>query len=306
MTLAHPDPRYLLQELRAPFFTASAVPVILGGALVHGQAGHLDWPLFLLTLAGVILIHAGANTANDYYDHLSGNDAANTRYIRPFTGGSRLIQNGLLAPAHVLALSLGCFAIGGLIGLYLAWQAGWGVALLAAAGIAGGFFYTAPPFKFGYRGWGELIVALNFGVLPLAGTYYVQTRSLPPVILFAAVPIALLVTAILFINQFPDYEADRAVAKRNWVVRLGPIGARPVYAALMVLWPLPIVAGVACRGLPWTALFATAGILPAWWAIRIVWRHADDPARMVRANALTIAIHLGVGLALAVGVALRP
>jgi 1,4-dihydroxy-2-naphthoate octaprenyltransferase len=297
-----PQPLSLLEELRAPFFMASAVPVLLGAALAHGHTGHLDWPLFLLTLAGVVLIHAGANTANDYYDHLSGNDAANTRYVRPFTGGSRLIQNGQLAPAHVLALSLCCFASGGLIGLYLMWQAGWGVALLGAAGIAGGFFYTAPPFKFGYRGWGEIIVALNFGVLPVAGAYYVQTHALPSALLLAALPIALLVTAILFINQFPDYEADRAVGKRNWVVRLGPARARPVYAALMLLWPLPIVAGVGLGLLPWTTLFALVGLPPAFAAIRIVWRHAEDPMRMVRANALTILIHLGVGLALAAAI----
>jgi 1,4-dihydroxy-2-naphthoate octaprenyltransferase len=298
--------KLLLQELRAPFFTASAVPVLLGAALAYWHTTHLDWPLFLLTLAGVVLFHAGANTANDYYDHLSGNDAANTRFIRPFSGGSRLIQTGLLAPGMVLALSLSCFAAGGLIGLYLAWRAGGLVLVLGAIGGLAGFFYTAPPLKLGYRGWGELVVAITFGVMPVAGAYYVQTSTLPPRVLAASLPIALLVTAILFINQFPDYEADRAVAKRNWVVRLGPTRARPIYAVLMMLWPLLIAAGVGWRVLPWTTLFALVGILPALAAIRIVWRYAEDPVRMVRANALTILIHLGVGLALAVGVALGP
>jgi 1,4-dihydroxy-2-naphthoate octaprenyltransferase len=259
--------------------------------------------LFFLTLAGVTFLHAGANTANDYYDHLSGNDAANTRFVRPFSGGSRLIQKGLLPPFHVLALSLGCLAAGGLIGLYLAWRVGGLVLALGAIGGLAGFFYTAPPFKLGYRGWGELVIALAFGVLPVAGTYYVQTSTLPPRVLAASVPVALLVTAILFVNQFPDYEADRAVGKRNWVVRLGPAGARPLFAALMLLWPLALAVDIGLHLLPFPTAWAFLGIVPGLIATRIVWKHADEPSRVVRAGALTIALHLGVGLLIAVGVA---
>ncbi len=296
------QPKLLIQELRAPFFTASAVPVLLGAALAYARTGHLDGLLFWLTLAGVMLLHAGANTANDYFDHLSGNDAANTRFIRPFSGGSRLIQKGLLPPFHVLALSLSCLAAGSLIGLYLAWRAGGLVLALGTIGGLAGFFYTAPPFKLGYRGWGELVIGLTFGLLPVAGTYYVQTSTLPPGILAASVPVALLVTAILFVNQFPDYEADRAVGKWNWVVRLGPAGARPLYAVLMLLWPLALAVDIGLRLLPLSTAWAFIGLVPGLIAIRIVWQHADEPARVVRAGALTIVIHLGVGLMIAAGV----
>jgi 1,4-dihydroxy-2-naphthoate octaprenyltransferase len=296
--------KLLLQELRAPFFTASAVPVLLGGALSYWHTTHLNWPLFLLTLVGVVLFHAGANTANDYYDHLSGNDAANTRFVRPFTGGSRFIQNGLLAPFHVLALSLCCFAAGGLVGVYLAWRAGWVVLLLGAIGGLAGFGYTAPPLKLGYRGWGELVVAITFGVLPVAGTYYVQTSTLPFDVIVASFPLALLVTAILFVNQFPDYEADRAVGKRNWVVRLGPMGARPVFAVLMVLWPLALAVAIGLHALPRLASLALITyVVPGLAAANTVWRHADEPAIVARAGALTISIHIGVGLLMAAGVA---
>ena len=294
---------FFLQELRAPFFTASIVPVALGAALAHWQTGHFDGSLFFFTLVGVVLIHAGGNTANDYYDHRSGNDAANTRFVRPFTGGTRLIQKGLLTPAQVLGLSLGCFSLGGAIGLWLALRAGWVVAVLGAAGIAGGFCYTAPPLKLGYRGWGELVVGVVFGVLPVMGAYYVQTRTLSPGIVLASLPVAVLVTAILFVNQFPDYEADRAVGKRNWVVRLGPSAARPAYTLLMLLWPLLIVTAVLCHALPPVALWALIGLIPSGLAMAIVWRHCAAPARMATANGLTIAIHLGVGLLLAAGVA---
>lgn len=293
----------LLQELRAPFFTASIVPVSLGAALAHWETGRFSGPLFVATLVGVILIHGGGNTANDYYDHLSGNDNANTRFIRPFTGGSRLIQQGLLAPVQVLILSLACFALGGSIGLWLAWRAGWPVAVLGAAGIAGGFCYTAPPLKLGYRGWGELVVGLVFGVLPVVGAYYVQTRTFSAGVVLASLPVALLVTAILFVNQFPDYEADRAVGKRNWVVRLGPSRARTFYASLMLLWPLTVAAGVLCHALPPLVLWALLGLIPSALALGIVWRHAAEPARMAAANGMTIALHLGVGLLMAIGVA---
>lgn len=290
----------LLAELRAPFFTASVAPVLLGTALAFYQTGMWHWPLFLWTLAGMVLIHAGANVANDYFDHLSGNDKINVDYVRPFTGGSRMIQRGLLSPREVLCLSLICFAMGSAIGVYLSVRVGAFVLLLGVIGVAGGFFYTAPPLNLTSRAVGELVIAVNFGILPVLGVYYVQTKSFSWDAVILSLPVAFLIAAILFINQFQDFRADRAVGKRNWVVRLGRARSVWVYRLLMTLWTVPIIAAVLLKICPTLCLIALVPAIPAIKAIAIAGRHFDHPHELAPANALTVMIHLAVGVLLAV------
>jgi 1,4-dihydroxy-2-naphthoate polyprenyltransferase len=291
----------LLAELRAPFLTGSVVPILLGTALAFHDTRLWNWPLFLWTLAGIVLIHSGANVANDFFDHLSGNDAANTDFIRPFTGGSRMIQHGLLSPTEVLLLSLTCFTAGSAIGLYLTFRVGLPILWIGLIGVAGSFFYTAPPVNLAARGLGEPIIALNFGILPVVGAYYVQTRQLSWNAALVALPVALLIMAILFINQFQDYHADKAVGKKNWVVRLGRARSVTVYAALMLLWTAPVVAGVLLNICPKVCLVALLPLPAAVKAIMVARIHFDTPRLLVPANGMTIAIHLAVGLLLSAG-----
>ena len=286
----------LLQELRAPFFSASIIPVLVGSACACYHTGQWHWSLFCWTLLGVVSIHAGANVANDYFDHLSGNDAANADFIHPFTGGSRMIQNKLLTPREVLFLALGCFATGGAIGLYLFLLAGPPVLWLGLIGIAGGFFYTAPPVNLSARGLGEPVIALLFGVLPTLGAYYVQTRHFPFDVLILSLPVAVLILMVLFINQFPDYRADAVVGKYTWVVRLGRRRAAQFYTVLMGLWPLPILAVVGTGWYPtWLLLALAPGLIAAWTVPRVL-RYYDQPRMLAPVNALTIALHASVGI----------
>ncbi len=288
----------LLQELRAPFFTASLVPIVLGAAIALYHTSTWDWPLFLLTLAGMVLIHAGANVANDYFDHLSGNDAANVDFVRPFTGGSRMIQNGLLSPREVLSLSLVCFAAGIAIGSYLVIKVGWPVLVLGVLGVLGGFLYTAPRIFLVARGIGELVIGLNFGILPVAGSYFVQTGEFRWDVVLLSLPVAVLIAAILFVNQFQDYEADKAVGKRNWVVRLGRRASAKVYAASMLAWAIPIVVAVILKLAPPLCLIALLPLVPSLKAIQTAMKHYDNPQQLTPANALTVIVHLTVGLLL--------
>ncbi|TFH18216.1 MAG: 1,4-dihydroxy-2-naphthoate octaprenyltransferase [Lentisphaerales bacterium] len=291
----------LLQELRAPFFTGSVVPILVGTSLAYYHTSIWNWPLFLLALVGIVLIHAGANVANDYFDHLSGNDAANRDFVRPFTGGSRMIQNNLLSPREVLALSLACFAMGSAIGIYLVMKAGWLLLALGVIGVLGGFFYTAPPISLVSRGIGEFVIGINFGGLPVIGAYYVQTQVVRWETVLFSLPVAFLIAAILFINQFQDYEADKAVGKRNWVVRLGRRKSAWVLAILMsVCWMLPIVAAVVFKVGPVLCLIALIPVLAAFKAIRTAFRHYDHPRHLAPANAMTIISHLAVGLLLSI------
>jgi 1,4-dihydroxy-2-naphthoate octaprenyltransferase len=293
--------RLWMVAARVPFLTGSVMPVLVCAAMAWLDTGRFHWGCGLLTVLGMALIHSGANLANDLFDHLSGNDAANTEFLSPFTGGSRVIQEGLLSPLAIAAAACLCLGAGCLIGLYLVWARGWFILALGLVGVLSAVAYTAPPFRLAHRGLGELVIALDFGLLPSLGAYYVQSQTLSWSALAAGLPATFLITAILFINQFPDLRADTLVGKRHWVVRLGRRRAVPAYLALVLAAPLSLAAGVLLGWLPQEALLGLVGVLPLPGMIRTALRHYDDPAALAPANAATIASHLLTGLGLLAG-----
>lgn len=289
-----------LREVRLPFLTASVIPVLVGAAVAWHDARLFNLPLFLLTLAGAVLAHAGANMANDYFDAKSGNDALN-RYRSPFNGGAGVIQAGLLTPRQVHLGSLVCLAAAAGIGLYLSAVRGPGVLALMLTGGVAAYFYTANPIRFAYHGVGELLVGLSFGPLIVVGAHLVQTGAVSPAAVMASLPVGFLIMAVLYINQFPDFEADRAVGKRHWVVRLGTRRALPGLAVLL-LAPYPAVALAVAVGLaPWTALACLLTVPLALRAFRVALLHHDAPVALRPANAMVIGTHLLTGLLLTGG-----
>ncbi len=295
---------FWLRASRFQFFTASVVPVIVGGAVAYWETGTVRWGYWLATLIALVLLHAAANLANDYYDHLSRNDEINVEFISPFTGGSRFIQKQLTSPVSILIAALACLAAGSGIGLILVWLRGWPILVLGVVGGLSGFFYTANPLRLGYRGLGEIFIFLDFGILPVLGTYYVQTQQFTIAAAAASLPVAFLIAAVLWINQFPDYRADHAVHKKHWVVRLGRRRACYVYAADLLAAPLAVPVFVTLGWLPPLTLLALLPLPLAINAIRTAFRHYDQPEKLLPANVATIMIHLSTGLLLAVGLVL--
>jgi 1,4-dihydroxy-2-naphthoate octaprenyltransferase len=291
----------LLEEIRAPFLTASIIPVLLGTAIAWTRTGGFHSGHFILTLLGGVCLHAGTNIANDYFDHVSGNDEANTEYVRPFSGGSRLIQTGRLAPREVLIESLVFFALSSLIGLYLAWAIGWPIITLGLIGLVSGFFYCAPPFKFVYRGLGELLVGLNFGVLMTLGAYFTQTGSFSLEAAVASLPIGILIAAVLYINEFPDYNADKKVGKNTLVVRLGKEIGVSFYLFLMALVYIVIAGSVIFRLVSPFALLGFFTLPLAIPAMKTARQNFADPQALAPANAGTIMVHLLTGVLLIIG-----
>ena len=287
-----------LRAVRALFFTASVVSILLGSSIAWAKQGDFYLGYFLLTLVAGILLHAGTNVANDYFDHKSGTDDINVDFVRPYTGGSRVIQNKLLSPREMLIGSLIFFSLGSLIGLYLAYQRGWVILLLGIIGVFSGFFYTAPPFQLVNRGVGEFVVGLNFGILMTLGAYYVQARALDWEPLIASIPITLLIAAVLYINEFQDYMADRAVGKKHLVVRLGRQRAERLYELILGGAYLSIVIGIVTKGISAFALLALLTFPIASRAIRTAKAHFDDNLRLVPANSATVRVHLLTGLLL--------
>lgn len=214
--------------------TASASPVIVGSALASAMGYELSWLLFALALVSIMALHTAANLANDFFDHLSGNDPANTNPT-PFSGGSRAIQEKGIAPAHVLAVAAATLAIGVAGGLAIvAITRSLFILAIGIFGTAVGLAYTAPPVKLAYRTAGEVSIALVFGILPTIGAFYMHSSQFRTLVLIPATLIGILIFLIILINEFPDFEADAAVNKRTLPVTLGKVTSARIYRAMLV------------------------------------------------------------------------
>jgi 1,4-dihydroxy-2-naphthoate octaprenyltransferase len=289
--------RAYLVELRAPFLTVSVLPVVLGTAVARSETGSWDPLLFLVTLAGAVFLHLGSNTMNDWFDHRSGNDDVNLEFASPFTGGSRMIQAGLVTPRGVLILSIVLFALASLVGIYLTTVRGPSIILLGITGLALGILYTAPRAMLAGRGLGEIAIFLAFGLIAV-GAFFVQTGGISAEILVAPLPLAILTTAIIVINEFQDAAADGATGKNTLIVRLGRKRGAALYAAVMISAYAPVIAGVASGLMPRPALLGLATMPLALKAIGVAVGTHDDPRAMTPANALTIVTHLATGIIL--------
>ena len=290
-----------VQITRAPFFTAVIVPVLLGTLIAWGE-GVFHVQYFMAALLGIIAVNAGLNMSNDYFDHLSGNDTFEHE-LTPFSGGSRTIQNGVLAPEKVLRWSLVFYLLGIVAGVYLLAVRGWGIAVVGLIGLFLAFFHNAPPIRLYHLapGMGELAIGIGCGPLVVLGAYYAQTQRFAPQALVASLPLAFLIAAVLCANEFPDSEADRHVGKKTLPVVLGKEQAAWAYILMVAGAYVSILAGTALGVLPPTALLGMLTIPLAWQATRRMRRFHSNTAQLVPALGATIQLHLSTGVLLCLG-----
>ena len=289
---------------RAPFLTAIIVPILLGAAWVAHQGLVQPFPhsLFWMALLAGIFMHVAANTFNDYFDWRSGTDGLNNDYFLPYSGGSRSIELGLVSERQLLVVALVSLLLSAGLGLALALISGPGVLVFGALGAFCAYFYTAPPLRLAARrGLGELAVWLNFGPLAVAGVVYALTGQVSLADFLIGLPIGLLTTAILWINQFPDEDGDRAAGKLNLVVLLGKRRARWGYLALLVVAFGLVLYGVWAGFMPLGMLIALGGLPLAVHTSLITLREYNQRS-LVRANSATIQLHLLAGVLMALGV----
>ncbi len=283
-----------------PFsFTASVTPVFVGSAAAYHD-GRFDPLRFLVTLVASVAIHAGTNLVNDYYDHVRGVDTAES------IGPSGVIQQGLLAPRTVLTGGLALFALGGLLGLWLVAVVGWPILAIGAASVLAGYAYTGGPLPLGYVGLGDLTVFLFMGVAITAGAYYVQAGTVSPAAVWAALPIAALVTAILVVNNLRDIGEDRRKRKRTLATFIGPRGTRMEYALLIAFAYAAVMLGIGARALPFSTLIVLVTLPRAVATWRIV-RGSSDPLLLTRGGVRgTANLHQRLGLLLAIAFLFTP
>ncbi len=250
---------------------AAVVPVAVGTAVAAGTGG-VTWWRAAAALMVAVALQVATNYANDYSDGVRGTDAAGAR-----VGPVRLVGSGLAAPGAVKRAAVAAFGVAGLAGLALAVVVGPELVVVGALSIAAGWFYTGGPRPYGYAGFGEVFVFVFFGVVATAGTAYVQTESLGGLALAASVPVGLLATALLVINNLRDIPGDTSVGKRTLAVRLGDRRTRALYVVLVAgaFVAVPMVAGLGGRPLSAAAL---AAILVARRPVLAVLEGATGPA----------------------------
>lgn len=231
-----------MMAARPPTLPAAVVPVLVGSAVAWRLGGFQLLP-FLAALLAALLIQIGANFANDYFDFQKGADT-DARL-----GPPRVTQQGLIAPAQVRNAMILAFALAALLGCYLAWVGGWPIIAIGVLSIAAGVLYTGGPWPFGYHGLGDLFTFVFFGIVAVVGTAFLHLGRITPAAVFFALPVALLVTAILVVNNLRDADTDRAAKKYTLAVLFGKPFVRGEYVTLVLgaylLLPLAIVLGYA-------------------------------------------------------------
>ena len=231
--------RIWVMAARIRTLPAAVAPVLVGTSLALGS-GTFHPLAFVAALLGAIFIQVGTNLSNDYSDARRGADSEDR------LGPVRVTAGGLVPPKQVLIATYATFGLAVLCGAYLVAVAGPELIAVGAASILAGVFYTGGPRPYGYEGLGEVFVFLFFGIVAVAGSYFVQVQELPWQAFGCAVPVGLLASAILVVNNVRDIDTDRRAGKRTLAVRLGRRRTRLLYTAMLagafvsapVLWAL--------------------------------------------------------------------
>ena len=289
--------------MRLPFLSATFVPIFAGAAVTSMLGYEVSWGWLGLTLLGGSLLHIGTNTSNDYFDHISGTDARNYNYSnKGLNGGSRGIQMGLISPKGIITVSIVTFTLSALVGIPLIVKSGLSILWLGLIGVFSGLFYTAPPFKFSSRkGIGELLIGMNFGPLMVAGSALVQTGQLLPEAFLAGIPIGFLIAAVVYMNEFPDYDSDKATGKNTLIVVFGQEKARAGYVALVTSAFVSIVILAFNGTVPKLSLIALFAAYFGFTATRTLYKYYND--RLLQpANWGTIIMHSVAGFLFCIGI----
>ena len=239
-----------LLAARPKTLPAAAAPVVVGTSVAIGEQVFSFWPA-LVALLGALMIQIGTNFANDVFDFKKGIDTSER------LGPLRVTQAGLLTPHQVMIGMWVAFGLASLAGLYLIWVGGWPIVVIGMLSIISGIIYTGGPFPIGYKGLGDLFVFIFFGLVAVCGTYYVQAGSVSAAAVWTSIPMGLLATAILVVNNLRDIDTDREAGKKTLAVRLGVRGTQMEYLLLLLgSYAVPLLMGL-------------LGVAPLW--VLLVW-----------------------------------
>jgi 1,4-dihydroxy-2-naphthoate polyprenyltransferase len=283
-------------EVVRPFsFTASLLPVSVGGAIALGQ-GRMHWPLFLAALFGGLGLHIGTNVINEIYDVRHGIDSITSPRM------SMAILKGRISERDAFVVAWSGFVLALLLGLYLTINRGWPIVLLGLIGFVGGYFYTAPPFQYKYRALGLPVVFVLMGPLMVIGSYYAVTGAFDPSLIIVSIPVGLLVTAILHGNEWRDVAEDTRHGFTTLSAQVGRDAAHWVYVMLVLGAYVALGLAVMVGALPKLALLTLLSLPLMAWILRDAERGAEGHLRAIAMiDLMTARLHGAFGILLLVG-----
>lgn len=292
-------------RLADPKITLASMASIFLGACCAARDSRVALGWLALTILGIFAIEVAKNASGEIFDFDSGTDLMIREEDRsPFSGGKRVLVDGLLSRAETRYIAAAFYSVGCCIGLFIFVMRTHDVLWLGLLGVGCAYFYHAPPISLSYRGLGELAVGIIYGPLICTGTYLVQVGSHSMTLLLVSMPLGLLVSAFLWINEFPDSSADSKSGKRTLVVMMGQRQAARVFcgivaAAYVILSFMPMF------GLTKWVLLGLLGLPPGIWACQRSVTSFDVTRKLVPAQAATLVgfvlYALGAGIGIVVG-----
>jgi 1,4-dihydroxy-2-naphthoate octaprenyltransferase len=218
---------------RPPFHTVGVLPFVLGTILAYYQEHVFSVAVLVWGIVGVVLIMMATYFAGEYWDFREDELSARESPSK-FAGGSGVIHKGILPRHFARNASFVCLVLALVVGVLLQFglRTGAWTLPLGILGLLGGFFYSARPIRWASTGFGEIWIAFCYGWLPIAAGFYLQAGYVSTIVHWLAIPVGFTIFNVILLNEFPDYEADRAVGKKNMLVRLGPKKGVHLYAYL--------------------------------------------------------------------------
>jgi len=285
---------------RVPFLSVGLLPLILGFVLAWRRGYQGDPGLCLLSIVVTLLIMLMTYTLGERND-LEG-DRINQGF-NPYSGGTRVLVHGLLPVWVPLLLGYGCLAAAVFGGFYLFYHYRTGIwtLVLEGVGILSGLTYSGKPFRWAYRGVGEILIGFCYGWLPIATGFYLLAGFFDTMPLLLSIPVGISIFNVVLINEFPDEEADRAVGKRNLVVLHGKDKMADLYIGLSVLTGLSLLKVISLiQGTPdWIFLLSGIPLILLLWNIIRVWQGSYWDSRGLEVLCRnTLFINLGITLIL--------
>ena len=218
-----------LRVIRVRFLLASIIAVSAGLAITWWYTSSITIFDAILTMCGVLALHASVDLLNDYWDFKRGIDT--TTHRTKMSGGSGVLPEGLLKPAQVYAAGIAFLIIGTVIGIYFVATYGIVIGIILAFAVISIYFYSTKIVDWGLA---EVFVAIK-GSMIVIGTYFVQTSHITESVVLAGIVIGVLSSLVLFITSFPDHDADKAKGRKTLVISLG------MQKACSILWIFPAI-----------------------------------------------------------------
>ncbi len=280
-----------IQAFRLQFVPTSIFPALLGSVIAWATFREFHFLYFVMVISGVALHHIGLNMIDDVFDYLHAVDRSHGGEKNPYTGGSGVLAGRLLSARNVFCVSIFCYFLALITAVYLTLSVGWPVLIFAGIGLFSSVFYSVPPIRYGYRGFGEFSLLINFGPVICLGAFYAQTGSIAwePFII-SLVP-GFLMWSMIVINEIPDYEEDRQAGKLNLVARFGKKAGILLYSAGLISAYATLFLAVFFGVSSLQVLFGFLSIPAAFNSLIILRKNYHDRLKMAPANLAAIKVH---------------